>query len=554
MGFEINTDTELFDYNNICVGKYFIGRSEESHKLRTDFFDEVALGRTRTISLMGMNRIGKSSLIQKEYDRFCATKSRDIYAVLTNLQGKSCFWDLWVMGVFPELFPQIMGDMEEIEATNKAAANIIKDSMAYFENEETLQKLYADDLYTTAAARNKLAMLFASLFLAGKRVMLVWDEFDEAVNFFGPTAGQSSTNFSWLRTLLQNTRNPLSLLTVSRRSIYYIETSACGGSTLSGIFTKLYLNGFKNSDLKVYFDYLEEYNLTDLQKEEILYFCGRSPYHLAIMGRAILDGELAPGVSVAQLFTKHSRDFFDTYDRVINLLDEEKLLRAMLQLFVGPVYDLSLDHIEKLQAMGYIMVWDTLSAETSLEYADFFTGESDRRYLTVSDRFVDYLAEVKRKEVTGMSESLSAAERLVREMIITEYKDMHGEDWEAKLNDDIDSVSGVDGTVDRFYKKFMEQYEAADPERRKALSQTKIQVVGMHIIRNLIGLDFNRYRKYFPGKSWDTVASQFYYLKGARDPLAHSNQELLTDTQIEETNRAIVEIAADISKVLEQNA
>lgn len=184
--------------------------------------------------------------------------------------------------------------------------------------------------------------------------------------------------------------------------------------------------------------------------------------------------------------------YYDNFNAIVGLLKEEGLLSAMLQMFVGPVYDLYKDDVNRLIGMGYCMKKENVeSRNDGDEYVDYFTKGNNRKYITMSDRFVEYLADVKRKEVGNIWPTLSHTERLLRNIIVS--------DWSKYES----------------YFTYFDEKRGAD-----------------------VSIDKNK------------VEHNLLVLHNARNPLAHGNIELLSQGQKDDVVGICDEMTASISAVI----
>lgn len=529
---------KLFDVNHYVTGKYFIGRKNEIEFFQKNFFDEVVRGNSRYYSLTGMNRIGKTSLIKELCARFCAESHPDVYLIDTSLDGKHGFWQYWIFSILLPLTKQIKFDQisQELQEDIKVCCD-------YFNNRETWNLLFSDDPIADLEAKDQLELLFQLLRYAEKQTIIIIDEFDKAGQIFGTR----EENFGWFRGLLQQELG-ISVITLSRRSIYYIEYNNFGGSTLHGIFTKRSLFGFSNSEIDEYFRRVEEtYGaLTPTQKKAIWYYCGRSPQYLAIMGDAIVNAESPNQIDVSRI----SASFYDYFDAIIHLLKEEKLLTAMLQMFVGPKYNLKRSDVDKLVAMGYCMTKAALDAQfESKEYADYFLPEDASAYLTVSDYFVDYLSDVHQTELENIWPKLTHTEKKLRKIIEIEYTDMYAESWKEVLKR-IALKNGESDFHTGYLQKHESRYLTASAEKQQMIGNSILNVISLSSLGYIIRANWDdRFKRYFR-VSRKAFTDGIYAMYNARNPISHSNGDLLSDAEIADVEDICNEFISSIDSVL----
>ncbi len=553
---------KVFDISKPVTGTYFIGRREEYDFIRKNVFDAAARGESYNLSVTGMNRIGKTSLLRKICKEFREEGHHGVYVVESSLQGYEGFWSFMLSEVLGPLAKQL--DMEALMEEDPIYGEDLQECLDYYQDRDTLNKLFQNDIWENNVGKGKLKDLFTILADFGKHVVWVMDEFDYATEIFG----SQRENFAWLRNLLQSCEG-ISPITLSRRSIYYIETNSFGGSTLSGIFDKRGLYGFKNSEIDAYFALLKEQGceLSEKQKGDIVYYCGRSPYYLAIMGQAFLEHVLDTTEDIGAIFSMKGKNYYDSFDNIVRLLEQEKMLKAMLQMFVGPVYDLQKSDIDRLIGMGYCMSQSGLESRNDRdEYADYLTGKVDREYFTVCDKFVDYLAEIKHGDVENIWPALSHTERLMRKVIETEGKKQFGSQWSVAIDAQVDKVLGgaeEKQRVQRFYNDYKKKYGKLSEQEKSELGCSKIQVINFQTLFKVMDADWSRYQKYFltdavkADKSKlnafrEELGAQFKLLNSARNPVAHNNVELLREKEVERVNQICENLCKVAEKALQE--
>lgn len=265
--------------------------------------------------------------------------------------------------------------------------------------------------------------------------------------------------------------------------------------------------------------------MSEEQRKEIWYYCGRSPFYLAIMGEALLEDPSAHIDAV-------SSQFFDSFEAVISLLKEEDLLTAMLQMFVGPRYNMSESDIQKLVAMGYCMKRSSLDcgAGAAGEYANYFAPEDTGEYLTISGYFIDYLSDVHQKEADGIWPKLSHTERGLRRIITNEYERLYPDTWKEKLKE-IALKKGTENVHEGFLREHDKVYRRADADQQKLVGNSILNVISLKALGGIIKADWAVFQKYFScGRQ--RFSDDILVLYHARNPISHSNGELLTPADI----------------------
>ncbi|WP_037355213.1 ATP-binding protein [Selenomonas sp. FC4001] len=516
----------------------YILREGEFDYLYRNIFEVIDKDKGKVnYSITGINRIGKTSLIKELCRKFDEEKHPNTLVLFTSLEGVRNFWTYWRGKVILPLIKLI--DMDEIKTIDDDYFEQIIEIKDYFEDDVVLQKLFAKDydVVEHEAAKEKLEILLSLLGYCGKSVLLIIDEFDLSVKVFG----ENDDFFDWFRGLLQDESHPLSAVTISRRSIYYIETTAFGGSTLSGTFKPFWVFGYKNSELRSFFKILEcnGYKLSDKEKRDVVYYCGRSPYYLAIMGNAILEtNNSSSEIDIGRLFYNERR-YYSSFSHVVDILKKEELYDTMLQLFVGPQYNLDREKISSLIGNGYCMEkYDLHTNSFGDEYHDMYgTYEEDYSYLTVCNSFIDYLALRKKHDVENIFPQLSKAENMLRLLVKNHMKKCYGEVWKEKLssivfNELLANDKMRSKTLHRDYDRYLNQRQNADDPNET--DDSILNVISIYELGAIIRRGWDEfYKGIFPSYlSWKEFEKGIVLLNKVRNPVAHGNIKIVPHDEI----------------------
>ena len=264
------------------------------------------------------------------------------------------------------------------------------------------------------------------------------------------------------------------------------------------------------------------------------------------MGDAIVNAESPNQIDVSRI----SASFYDYFDAIIHLLKEEKLLTAMLQMFVGPKYNLKRSDVDKLVAMGYCMTKAALDAQfESKEYADYFLPEYASAYLTVSDYFVDYLSDVHQTELENIWPKLTHTEKKLRKIIEIEYTDMYAESWKEVLKR-IALKNGESDFHTGYLQKHESRYLTASAEKQQMIGNSILNVISLSSLGYIIRANWDdRFKRYFR-VSRKAFTDGIYAMYNARNPISHSNGDLLSDAEIADVEDICNEFISSIDSVL----
>ena len=525
--------TKLFNIATPVFGESFIGREKELLELERNSWAFLDQNSKFCLSLTGMKRIGKSSLVKELFKRreeACPNDS--CFTLFSSFDNASCFWNFWRDQVIMPLL-DVCEEWAISENHPDRVLTYLSRISTYFRDDDKAMLLYEDGRTEDTVAKNHFANLLKLINVTFKKhIVLAIDEFDKAEQFFG-----NEYNFSWLRGILQNTSFSLSAIIISRRSIENIEKGCFSGSTLAGIFNRIPIMGYTNQDIDLFLRELESrtYPLTNNQREDLWFFCGRSPYFLSIIGNKIINSQ-KENWDIQEVAT----DFVSTnYMPIIKVLKEEELLVPMLQMFVGPVYNLRASQISTLISLGYALSAENIVARGQIEeFSDYITGTCDRKFYTICQHFERYLEEVCESELSNIWGTLMTAEKALRIIVRAGFESKYGANWQEKFievtKDNSVSAHGSYNTN----LIWCEKGTAMGIPKKNAdkLKNNPVNMLTVELLKRVIIFRWDLFEKYFsvPAKTLNEWLEIVYL---ARCPLAHANGEVLTQEIIEKTNK-----------------
>lgn len=494
-------------------GESFIGRKDQL-KLFNDLIYKHD-SKSGSISLTGITRIGKSSLIRNVIQ---LNNNKNIITIKTVISKFSDFNEFWtyVLSLVRDELEFVEGNyFKEINALDAALDAVTNDTYNFRRKLEKAFKLISKKL----------------------KLIIVIDEFDFAENVFG----SDSSNFQFFRELISSADYKMTFITISRRSLIHIETRSFGGSTLDGVFKKISLRGFSNQDLQEYFNKFEslQIKLTDDVKKKILYYAGRSPYLLSALGQEIAYRK---GVEdFDSVLSACNQQFLDYFKRIVDLLKDEDFYNKLLQIYIGPRYNIKQYDIDELESRGYI----------SNKSKDFFDSDENKRdefkYETISEYFVEYLMDISQPEIGEIWPILSQAEKKLRSIIETELTDMFGQRWKDELERvNLEYKKNKKYFID--FEKVNINLAVNKKKYKERASDNILTVVGIMELGNILQHYWTRFAPYFNNDQYSKWATRFYLLHKARNPLAHNTAEFLTEEEIMETEIYCREIISAIAK------
>lgn len=476
------------DYGAIVTNERFIGRKVEIELIRGRLLGEKSFG---NLAIMGLPRIGKSSLgwnsIMTEKENLA---SRNILPTWISLGEYS---DLF------ECFHEVLDNiLNSIDSDKKESIQSSHDG--FMENDKPLVK------------RRFVKKFFKSLKASGYRLILIFDEFDNAKSIF------NLQDFQFLRELSYNPETKIGILTISRKTVQEIEPDEGILSNFYQIFSDLNLNLFNEDDLDAYWNRISTFGLkvSDVYKTSVYDLVGSHPYLLDLLNNEVYlkinETGLGLDLTIKESFNNLKLKVFNEYESIINLMKHEHLDRMMIQMVVGPVYDICQRDIERLLKYGIVLPTE------------------DNRYESFSRYFTNYL-QLKTYDIQIWplwNEVESEVRNLIKAHLLLKY----GEDWETGYRKEFKNKDGHADVLDG------NQYSMGLVKERSRSKKLFGNLASDHLIDytlprqmfdNFISKDWTWYGKIFGGSKGDWKQI-FDHLSKIRNPLAHNNPNFLSSS------------------------
>lgn len=503
----------------------FIGRQTELNRLRQDVFFVNPNSYGFCYSLIGLNGIGKTTLIRKLTEEFKANCPENTFCFSTDITEGTSFWMFWTKLVLK--FSKFITEDVLIRAT--AAAD--------YDNTEEILEVYdffhenktcTDTFEFRSQAIIYLSELFSYYTEMGIRIIITIDEFDRAQDVF-----KDGQFFQFLFNLTPKgslTMLNLSIITISRRRVSTIAHHMQEGSNFEDAFPPLALKGFNDKELADYFDTYQQLPsglLSDEAKKQILYLCGRSPGLL--MGlRHEFEIMSEPNTDIGWIYAEHGQFIKNAYSRMITLMEstfadraqEKPLLEIFIQKFIGPAYDDNFDvELPLLYDYGFVTKGTVSSNIFSQSGTQLQAGSSqgDNRivYEPIAPYFVEYIKHtIIPNDLSNLAGLLTKAEKLIREIIEKEMHKTFPDTWESLIN-------GYAGKKDYYLESL--QVRALQNDFSSS-SISKLNVISFKEYYYIINDYWDLFSKYFanyPSKSALLAAMSF--LSESRNDSAHLN-------------------------------
>jgi hypothetical protein len=502
------------------TNEQFIGR-ENYFKILDDVLNN---NNFNSISINGINKIGKTSLVKQAISR---NKDKiDYCLVFKDISNDSSYEQFWFNAMSDLASFLKSNKYKDILLLSKINQDDFNNCHLFFSKEINFKKIDDNIL------KNKSEKLLRILPLIKSKFLIVIDEFDKAAKLF------SDIHFSRFRTYIQEPSTyGLTFIFISRKHLSVIERNSFNGSTLSVVVQHYPLKGFSNEEMKIFFRILKEnkINLSDNLVDDFNYFCGNHPRMLIIFGNSLLEKKNVN--SLTEIYPDLSTDIRKFYEGIIKFTKDEyvyervvkdkktSVFSKLVQLYLGPKIDLTDSDISDLWNLGFIYDLNKITS-------------SGEKYQTISKDFLNYLRNEARTMQGELWPNLMAFQSKLRTIIIQsfggEVKYAHGLIENSKKNNNLIRESAIDEYVKR--KKYLNDKE-----------NCFICILNFTELFKIINNE-NNWIKIYKGKFKQRLSKDdFSKLHFVRNDLAHDSK-VLDNSQIEKIDQIIRRIESLINQ------
>jgi hypothetical protein len=477
-------------YGGIVKEDRFIGRRSQIKLIQSRLLAEDNFG---NLAIMGLPRVGKSSLAWN--------------AVMQNKEDliNRKIIPIWLpFGEYSSLLEcieSIMLDViDKLKSLGIETFNLEECNHGFKRRISQLEK------------RRIIKKYFKILKNIGYRLLVILDEFDNAekiMNLF---------DFQFLRELSYNPETKIAILTISRKTIREIEPNEGVLSNFHQIFTDLNLGLYNESDIYEYWTRVTSFGVSVSKEYEDIVeeLVGSHPYLLDVLNYEVFNHSDDSGIDLKLVINSSMEalklKLYNEYESIINLMRHENLDRMMLQMIVGPVYDISQRDIERLLRFGIVL------SKTNDSYQAF--AASFGQYLKIKSQEINIWPLWNEVEVE------------IRELIKLQLFEKYGENWEDGYRKEFKNKDGnvevLDGS--QFSPGLINERDRSIKLFGNLASNHLIDyTLPRQMFDYFISKDWTWYSKVFSKQKndWKPV---FEHLTKIRNPLAHNNPSFLSSS------------------------
>lgn len=532
---------------------YFFGRTEQLRLLRDNFFVRTP-GPGFCGAINGTNDIGKTALVRQAAKEFEESSHPNVFYFATSIVADSSYWGFWA-----DLISRFADDIpEEVlkcapKATNAAIARILA-AYTFFTDDTNLNQMETRAFATRAL--HHLNFLFNYCTKIGIHILISIDEFDNARTAFPAESGNGAFFQRLFMLSPKGVEYSLSILLISRRRIGTIAHHMADGSDIESAFPPfIVLRGFTNDEMNEYFaSYrdIPDLTLSEKQKQDIIYFCGRHPGQLMKM-RTLYERyfDASMETSPSDLYREYGEEMQTLYERMNKLLRTEYVdadkqrncVGTFSQVFVGPTYDTNIkSRIEQLHKYGLLSRWDKSGENifqlAGLPYDD--TTEHHFDYEPMSPYYVEFFkARVLPEEMDMLDRLMTIAEQDVRAGILSVLKSSFPDNWEDILNSFTSSSK-------QFYRVKLDMIALQNDADTRNITYTNLDVMAYNDYSKIISTYWEKMQPYFRSfKTAVALENAFQYLNDCRNCFAHNNAKILDEQSCSRLRELCSELIKD---------
>ena len=361
-------------------------------------------------------------------------------------------------------------------------------------------------------------------------LVLVFDGLEQLKNIFS----QSGDEFIRFASLFQGEFSNRGIL-LSRSSLAELEQALCPGfAPLSKTFSTIVLRHLEERDIQVILerefpDLLKQRIEKELEEseselaEDLYYFTGGQVSLLDVYLRELASQSAF--MPISEIYQEQSLSIHSIYQVMKNWMKEEGIFDEVLEIMLDPYIRLDRGKILDLRNLDRIVLRDDM--RENFVYCPHFSRILQREPIRLP-----------------LIQKVLDTERNIKNMIRAESAEIYGTDeWQKKEKRFTNDFNNLNWDL---YEKFMVDEKKFNPENYSYLNVISlfdsIKIVERYWI--------DHFSSYFHQEAWDLWKEDFKLCASKRNPLAHGQEERLTDRERQNISRACDRINRSILSVI----
>lgn len=475
----------------------FLGRKRWVADLSRSLFRGTA-----SISLVGATRIGKSSLVKKVFAENDGSGSLKLFLNISECRTAYSFWYTLWEGIRNEVEEHGLMDVYLMEKYHKL------DGLSQEGDWYTPMKQLVKNILEHIRKRSC-------------RVVLAIDEFDGVVSVFG----KENCYYQLLRSICSE--GAVNSILLSRRNLNMLEKDVPYLSTFHGVFDEQVLRGFHDADMEEYYRALSGYGITlsGERREMLQYYTGNIPYLCCMFAREMVDadaGEREVGEQeIKEIYRRNLNQINTYYNDLICRLKADNHMETLMYLSFGSM--IPLNNIRKrdtMISMGYLT-----REEKGGEFSYYAYTRDFMTYLGLQPLELPYW------------KLLTESEKKLKQIFGREYPELDGFTYEELRSSDCgEKKRQIEG---KYPELNLDWEEALRYCRTLSVHKDNPSVLDVLTLTKVLGVMLServwrrRFLSYFREDAW---RSKLELVKKLRNPLAHSQEEYISDHELSALN------------------
>jgi hypothetical protein len=461
-----------------------------------------------SISLSGLNRIGKSTIALQEL----ILKKNEL-AKSNILVVDTCLSTYDDAGkFFKNVGKLIYKELEKNKISNTNIEELYKKNIGLdYKNDDLIYNL------------QDIIEILTELEI---KIILIIDEFDSAIKLFE----KKPNYFQTLREFTSSYKYNVSILFISRRLIEYIEEKVSGVSNLANTLISQNVTMYNEDEIEQYFNILKEKYFKKISEEAIntyKYLTGFHPYFMDILSFYLIEAykennlskEVLNKEAIIGVFNKQKIHFYENFKKLTEILKEEKLLDKLIEILFGPIFSVTKEDIEKLHRYGIILKDNAIDIEKK--------DLNDNKYLCFSTAFYDYLSEKKEELITNL---IIKTETNLRQLVENVLEKKYGKHWIEKLKENIENSSN------EYLKKGVEKAERnLKKDFNNQIKYNFLKFTEFGLLIQIIDFEWTAFENIFESTKEKIdkkiLTMILNYIRESRNFVFHCNEDLMTNGQ-----------------------
>lgn len=376
----------------------------------------------------------------------------------------------------------------------------------------------------------------------GWRLILCLDEFDEVRKLFE----KSHASLGYIRKMVSSS-DPVTVIITSRRELWNLEECVRDSrSKLAGAFKKIYLKAFNEEwDMSIYWSVMSDFDFfpDEAFQKRLIELTGKQPRLLCKfgqqIGKRIQAGEEVTLETLEEIYQEKFSDIYTLYDNWLERIKKDGYQEKIREILFDLPITIYSDDLYFLENIGYIEKVD-VGQESENEFP--------LGYYVISYDFTKYFLEKTKELHLPEWTAITGAEKVLRKMLIKVYPEQ--KEIQYSTLKDFDKLSGelfVKHPKLSFLDTKFESYKTRIKNNFNYYQHetSLVDTLDLWADVKIICDNWDNFKEYFHNGALNDWKDKLNLLSRVRMPLAHSNEDFLTEAE----RQKVIEYSKSIIKL-----